>query len=313
SQAVTALYDQNPDVDDQYLPAFVIEGSNGAIEDGDSVLFFNYRGDRAMEISRAFEGDASSFTAFDRGRRPDVFYAGMMQYDGDLGIPRRFLVPPPDIDRVVGEFLVAAGRRTFACSETQKFGHVTYFYNGNRSGYLDERLERYLEIPSDRVPADQRPWMKAAEISDAAEEAIASGDYDYVRLNYPNGDMVGHTGDLEAARISVEVCDRQIARLEKVVRRHRGVLLITADHGNSDEMYLRDAQGRVRRHDDGSPIPRTSHTLHPVPLVLIDALERITLRDDVDRPTIAHLGATILALLGLTPPDDYLPSLVRAR
>jgi len=306
--AIEALYEADPEVDDQYLPAFVVEGTEG-IQDGDSVLFFNFRGDRAIEITRAFEDD--DLDTFERGRRPDVYYAGMMQYDGDLQVPKQFLVPPPDIDRVVGEFLVQAKRRTFACSETQKYGHVTYFYNGNRSGYLDQALEHYVEIPSDRVSFDQRPWMKAAEISDAAVEAINSGDYDFVRLNYPNGDMVGHTGDLEATRIAMEVVDRQLARLERAVRKAGGVLLITADHGNADEMFGRNKDGSVKREDDGSPQPRTSHTTHPVPLIVVDADDALALRDDLEHPSIANLGATVLALLGLDRPEDYLPALVR--
>ncbi len=305
--AIEALYEADPEVDDQYLPAFVIEESGG-IQDGDSVLFFNFRGDRAIEISRAFEEDELS--TFDRGRRPDVFYAGMMQYDGDLHVPKQFLVPPPNIDRVVGEYLAHAGRRTFACSETQKYGHVTYFYNGNRSGYLDAELERYVQIPSDNVSFDERPWMKAAEISDAAEEAIASGDFDFVRLNYANGDMVGHTGDLEATRIALEVVDRQLARLERAVKKVGGVLLVTADHGNADEMYGRNKDGSVKREEDGSAQPRTSHTTHPVPLILIDAEDQLKLRTDVQGASIAHLGGTVLALMGLGLPDGYLPSLV---
>lgn len=307
SEAVQTLYEEDPDIDDQYLPAFVIEGSDGAIKDGDGVLFFNFRGDRAIEISRAFEEE--DFDAFDRQRYPDVYFAGMMQYDGDLRVPKKFLVAPPDIDATVGEYLVEAKLRTFACSETQKFGHVTYFYNGNRSGKLDDQLETYVEVPSDLVPFNERPWMKAAEISDAAEQAIAGGAYDFIRLNYANGDMVGHTGDLEATRIALEVVDRQIGRLERAVRKARGALLITADHGNADEMYIRK-RGQVSMRN-GRPQPRTSHTLNPVPLILVDDGRDLRLRDDIETPGIAHLGATVLELLGLLGPDHYLPSLVR--
>ncbi len=308
SEAIKTLYEEDPEVDDQRLPAFVIEGSRGTIGDGDSVLFFNFRGDRAIEISRAFEEDP--FSGFDRGPRPDVFFAGMMQYDGDLLVPKQFLVPPPDIDDTVGEYLALSGIRTFACSETQKFGHVTYFYNGNRSGYIDEALERYHQIDSDRVPFDQRPWMKAAEITDACIEAIRSGTFELVRLNYANGDMVGHTGDLEATRIALEVVDRQIARLERAVRATGGILLITADHGNADEMYLRDKKGAVARDASGTPQPRTSHSLNPVPFIVVDPLGATALAA-VDRPGIANLGATVIELCGLSAPADYLPGLVR--
>ena len=306
SEAVKAYYAEDPEVDDQNLPPFVVEGEGGTIEDGDGVLFFNFRGDRAIEISRAFEEE--DFDAFDRGPRPDVVYGGMMQYDGDLMVPKRYLVAPPDIDRSVGEYLAAMGRRTFACSETQKFGHVTYFYNGNRSGYIDASLETYLEIPSDRVSFDQRPWMKAAEISDAAIAALGEGRYDFVRLNYANGDMVGHTGDLEATRIALEVVDRQVARLERAAAKAGAVLLITADHGNADEMYTRK-KGKVVE-VDGRPMPRTSHTTHRVPFIVVDGRRRFRIREDVPSPGIANLGATVLSLLGYAAPEDYLPSLV---
>src|SRR5690606_9236231 len=136
--------------------------------------------------------------------RPDVLYAGMMQYDGDLAIPSRYLVAPPAIDRTLGEYLASAGVAQYACSETQKYGHVTYFWNGNRSGRFDERLEEYVEIPSDTLPFEERPWMKAAEITDATIAALLRGDARALRINYANGDMVGHTGVRDAAILAVE-------------------------------------------------------------------------------------------------------------
>ena len=308
TEAIETFYAENADVDDQYIPAFVVEGSDGTIEDGDAVLFFNFRGDRALEITRAFEED--DFTYFDRVRRPDVFYAGMMQYDGDLHLPTKFLVSPPNIDRTVGQFLAQSGIRTFACSETQKYGHVTYFYNGNRSGYIDEALEKYVQVPSDNVSFDERPWMKAAQITDAVVTAIGSGDFDVVRLNYANGDMVGHTGDLQATRVAVEVVDLQLARLEKAVRAADGILLITADHGNADEMYSRDKKGNVKRSDAGEPEPRTSHTTNLVPFVVVDPRGALKMREGLEDAGIANLGATVIELCGLTAPPDYLPSLV---
>jgi 2,3-bisphosphoglycerate-independent phosphoglycerate mutase len=313
-EAVEALYAADPKVDDQWLPAFVISdasGPVGRIEDGDAVLLFNFRGDRAIEITQAFE-EGASFTAFDRGRVPQVVYAGMMQYDGDLKLPRRYLVEPPAIDRTVGAFVAAACLTTFACSETQKFGHVTYFFNGNRSGKFDAALETYLEIPSDSLPYDQRPWMKAAEITDACVEAIRSGKYAHVRLNLPNGDMVGHTGVLEAARVAVEAVDLQVGRLWEATRAAGGVLLVTADHGNADEMWMRDKKsGKVKLDAAGRPLARPSHTLAPVPFVLCDETGTRTLAE-VSEAGIASVGGTILALLGLQPPPDYAPALVKA-
>ena len=314
SEAIRALYDEDPSVDDQYLPAFVVVDADGRpvgrIVDGDAVLLFNFRGDRAIEISRAFEEDG--LATFARGPRPAVTYAGMMQYDGDLLVPKRFLVAPPAIDGTVSEHLARAGRRSWACSETQKFGHVTYFFNGNRSGRFDDALEHWLEIPSDNVPFDQRPWMKAAEVTDATIAALASGRYDHIRINYPNGDMVGHTGDLHATRVAVAAVDLCLGRLWRAVAKARGVLLVTADHGNADEMYQYKGD-KVQLGPDGAPLPRTSHSLNPVPFLVLDPTGRLTVRADAADGSIARVGATLLELCGVTPPTDYLPGLVTGR
>ncbi|MBM4202299.1 MAG: 2,3-bisphosphoglycerate-independent phosphoglycerate mutase, partial [Gammaproteobacteria bacterium] len=233
---------------DQDLPGFVIAADGkplGPIVDGDAVVLFNFRGDRAIEISRAFTEDR--LDAFDRGAVPRVTYAGMMQYDGDTKMPARFLVEPPAIDRTLGEYLARNGISQYAISETQKYGHVTYFWNGNRSGKFDEATETYVEIPSDVVPFEQRPWMKCAEITDALIEAVQSGRYRYLRVNYANGDMVGHTGNFEAAVTAMQGLDLQLARLIPVVLAAKGSVMITADHGNADEMYELDKKGKVKR------------------------------------------------------------------
>lgn len=237
AEAISA-YRAETGVIDQDLPAFVIAKDGkpvGTVEDGDSVVFFNFRGDRAIEISKAFEGGAD-FDKFDRVRVPSVVYAGMLEYDGDLHIPSRYLVAPPAITNTMGEYLAGTGVTQFAVSETQKYGHVTYFWNGNRSGKFDEKTETYMEIPSDIVPFEQRPWMQCALVADAVIEAIESGKYDYIRANFPNGDMVGHTGNYEATIVSLEALDIQLARIIAAVDKAKGVALITADHGNSDEM-----------------------------------------------------------------------------
>ena len=309
SAAIETMYAEQPDVDDQNLPAFVIHderGPVGQIVDGDAVLLFNFRGDRAIEISRAFEDDHLS--TFDRGARPRVRFAGMMQYDGDLLVPRRFLVLPPQIDDTVGARLGAAGLRTFACAETQKFGHVTYFFNGNRSEPLP--LETWTEVKSDRRPFDEAPWMKAAEVTDAVLGALQG--FDHVRLNYANGDMVGHTGNLDATVIAVEAVDLQLARLEQAVLAAGGVLLVTADHGNADEMWQRDKRG-VQRDARGRPLPKTSHTLAAVPFFVVDPRGLLGVRDDLDRPGIASVGSSVLQALGVEVPEGWAPGLLRRR
>src|SRR5690606_27010755 len=152
----------------------------------------NFRGDRAIEITQAFEQE--HFEKFERGPRPDVLYAGMMQYDGDLQLPSRYLVAPPAIDHSLGEYLARNRISQLAISETQKYGHVTYFWNGNRSGQFDSAQETYIEIPSDNLPFEERPWMKASEITDRLIAELQTGKHRHARLNYANGDMVGHTG-----------------------------------------------------------------------------------------------------------------------
>lgn len=314
SEGVQTLRAEHPGVIDQDLPAFVIAPPT-PIADGDAVVMFNFRGDRAIEISRAF--DDAGFDKFDRVRRPDVFYAGMMEYDGDLHIPQHYLVEPPAIAHPMGEILAEQHVSQLAISETQKYGHVTYFWNGNKSGMFDAGTETYIEIPSDRVPFDQRPWMKAAEITDRLITELRTGKHRFARVNYANGDMVGHTGAFDATVVAVETVDLQLARLVKVVEELQGILVVTADHGNADEMFQRDKHGRVQRDKKtGQPVVKTSHTLNAVPFLIHDPARADRYEIDPERAKtagIANVTATCLELLGLEPPDDLEPSLLRFR
>ena len=314
SGAIGALRGEDPDVIDQDLPPFVIvrEGKPvGPITENDSVIFFNFRGDRAIEMSMAFENE--DFDHFPRGPKLNVKYAGMMQYDGDALIPENYLVDPPGIDRTIGEYLVKAGIKQLAISETQKFGHVTYFFNGNRSGKFDESLENYVEIPSDIVPYEQRPWMKAAEITDTVVEAIAGGNYRFIRLNYANGDMVGHTGVSAAVEIAVETVDLCVGRLVNAVKKANGILIVTADHGNSDDMFERNKKSGEVAYDEktGVPKPKTAHSLNPVPIYVFDpsGTLQMKLANHTDLG-ISSIAATCLKLLGFEPPQDYTPSII---
>lgn len=313
-QAIETFRKENPGVIDQDLPPFVIAENGrpvGPIVDNDSVIYFNFRGDRAIEISRAFEDD--NLTEFDRTPRPKVLYAGMMQYDGDLKIPKNFLVSPPAISRTMGELLCRAGVRQLAISETQKFGHVTYFFNGNRSGKFDKRLEEYVEIPSDIVPFEQRPWMKCAEITDYVVRAIAENKFRFIRLNYPNGDMVGHTGVYQATRIAVEAVDLCVGRIIEAVRAANGILVLSADHGNADDMYEHDEKsGKVKVDQETGKIKaKTSHSLNPVPAYVFDPSGTAGLKLSKEKDLgISSLAATCLELLGFEPPADYDKSIV---
>ncbi|MBW2374015.1 MAG: 2,3-bisphosphoglycerate-independent phosphoglycerate mutase, partial [Deltaproteobacteria bacterium] len=214
------------------------------------------------------------------------------------------------IDRTVGEYLSRNGVTQLAISETQKFGHVTYFWNGNRSGAFDEGSETYIEIRSDTLPFEERPWMKAAEITDRLIEELRSGRHRHARVNYPNGDMVGHTGRFEAARMAVEAVDLQIGRLLPVIRELDGALLVTADHGNADDMFEVDSEGQLARDAEGRPKVRTSHTLNPVPCSIYVPGTRAALRQGLEHPGLANVAATLLQLLGYAAPADYEPSLL---
>ena len=288
---------------DQDLPAFVIAEDGkpvGAMADGDSVILYNFRGDRALEISMAFDGDAS-FDKFDRGVIPAVKYAGMLEYDGDLKIPHHYLVNPPQIRDTLTELLVSQGIKEYAVSETQKYGHMTYFWNGNRSGKVSEELEDYCEIPSDVRSFDECPWMKATEITDKVIEAIQSHKYGFIRCNYPNGDMVGHTGNLDATEIAVESVDLQLARVKKVVDEENCILLVTADHGNSDQMLEKNKKGKVE--------VRTAHSLNPVPFIIYDKDERHEMKEGAFG--LANVAPTVADLMGIKPYDSWEESMLK--
>jgi 2,3-bisphosphoglycerate-independent phosphoglycerate mutase len=312
ADAVRTMYDEADAVGrstgDQYLGEFVVvdeSGPVGTVADGDAVILYNFRGDRSIEISRAYE--EPEFAKFSRHGpngepAPRVFFAGMLQYDGDKFVPKQYLVAPPVIDRTMSEYLCAEGVHSFAVSETQKYGHVTYFWNGNRSGYIDESLETYVEIPSDNVEFDTTPAMKVREITDEAIDLLRSGEHRFGRLNFPSGDMVGHTGNLEATVAAMEVIDECMARLIAVVEELGGVLVYTADHGNADIMFTEQ---------DGVRTPKTSHTLSPVPFAIYDPnYDGEYHIAPIAAPGLANVAATLLNLLGYEAPGGYEPSLI---
>lgn len=304
-------YRQELNVIDQDLPAFVIaENGNpvGKISDNDSVIFFNFRGDRAIEISRAF--DEADFDKFDRKMHPKVIYAGMLEYDGDLHIPNRYLVAPPEIKNTMGEYLVNAGVSQLAISETQKYGHVTYFWNGNRSGKFSDELETYIEVPSDVIPFEERPWMKAAEITDRMIKELKTGKYRFARVNYANGDMVGHTGNFQAARVAVESVDLSLRRLLPVIDELGGVAIITADHGNADEMFELDKNGKPSMNKNGSIKAKTSHTLNKVPFIIYDNVKSNAYKLKEGEFGLANIAATAVNLLGYEAPDIWEESII---
>ena len=303
-EAIETYRNEQPGVIDQDLPGFVVAENGkpvGAMQDGDSVILFNFRGDRALELSMAFDGDAS-FDKFDRGAVPKVLYAGMLEYDGDLHIPHKYLVNPPQIRNTLTELLVENGINEYACSETQKYGHVTYFWNGNRSEKFSEELETWQEVPSDVRSFDECPWMKGTEITDLVIAAIESGKYGFIRCNFPNGDMVGHTGNLYATEIAVETVDLCLTRILKACDEHNCILVVTADHGNSDQMLEKNKKGVVS--------VRTAHSLRPVPFIIHDKDARHEM--DTERPFgLANVAPTVVELLGLKPYDCWEKSMLK--
>lgn len=299
--AIETYYNEGCD-SDQYLPTFVIADGDkpiGKIEDNDSVVLYNFRGDRAIEISMAFDDD--DFPYFDRGKRPNVMFAGMLEYDGDLKIPKKYLVNPPQISNTLTDFMVKNKLYEYAVSETQKYGHVTYFWNGNRSGKVSEEYETYKEIASDNCPFDQRPWMKAGEITDAMIEAIQDKKYSFIRCNFPNGDMVGHTGSLDATRVALECVDLELARLREECKKNNVLLLVVADHGNSDQMYDYKKPDQIR----------TAHSLNPVWFIIDEDKNNFKLNGNDEKFGLANVAATIVTLMGYEAPAGWEKSIVK--
>ena len=314
-EAIETLRAEQPGISDQSLPAYTVVDAHelpvGTIDDGDAVVLFNFRGDRALQICQAFSA-GDDFTGFERERVPDVYFAGMMLYDGDLNIPQKYLVAPETVSNTVSEYIARAGLSQFACAETQKYGHVTFFWNGNRSDKFDANTETYLQIPSDRLPFEQRPWMKSAETADAVIDAIRSGEQRFIRTNFAGGDMVGHTGAFAAAVLAVESVDLALARILPEVAAAGGCLVVTADHGNADDMVERDKSGAALFNEAGQPRARTSHSLNRVPVYIKDYSARsATLRTDLNQAGLSNIASTLIELLGYTAPHEYEPTLLQ--
>lgn len=293
-----------PETNDQTAPPFVIvdkEGNPvGRMKDGDLVINYNFRGDRAIEITKAFIHE--NFSAFDRVYYPDVNYLGLLEYDDAEHIPENYLVPPPDIKDTLSDYCCANGISQFAIAETHKYGHVTYFWNGNRTGYVCADQEAYIEIksePSEMIP--KNPVMKADEVCAETMRILETLKYDFVRVNFANGDMVGHTGLMDATITAVKKVDECVGKLVELNKRLNGITVITADHGNSDEM----------KNKDGSP--KTAHTLNPVPFYIIDKNwdGEYVLKTDVEEPGLSNIASTVLNLLGLEKPETYRESLIK--
>ncbi|MHA1870124.1 MAG: 2,3-bisphosphoglycerate-independent phosphoglycerate mutase [Promethearchaeota archaeon] len=303
-EAILAARKAFPEKNDQTLPPFVIVDNEGhpvgPIKDGDVVINFNFRGDRAIQISKAFE--QKDFDKFDRVVYPDVEYLGLLEYDTEEHIPKKFLVPPPHIKNVLTDFLCYQKISQYAIAETHKFGHVTYFWNGNRTGYICPELEEYEEIhsdPTEMIP--KHPEMKADEVCDRLISKLKTGKFKFLRVNFANGDMVGHTGILEASIKAVKKVDECVGKLIKVVDDLDGITVVTADHGNVDEMLNKDGS------------PKTSHTLNPVGFWILDKnwKKEYEIDDTLKDPGLTNIASTIINLLGFKAPEIYRRSLIK--
>lgn len=372
TEAIATFRRENPKLQDQYIPAFVIienlaarsalasraikarsshaDSHHGAepigkVHDGDAFIYYDFRADRAIEIARAFtEPDFDKFdrrpgrstksrissrlkaetvngklnlstptamkfaktTPSDRPQSsknhpaglPNIYFAGLTEYDSDRHIPANVLVPPVQITQPLNTFLGRNKVSQLAISETVKFGHITYYFNGN--SYKKAPREGQVEILSDTQPFNTRPWMKSAEITDAALEAM--NRFDFVRLNYPGGDMVGHFAELEPTIVAMEAIDLQLARLAKKIDELGGIMIITADHGNAEELI--DSHGN----------PKTAHTTNPVPCIFYDNTKNAKLYRSagLEDAGLTNVAATIALLLGLPDyPASWRPPLIK--
>ena len=301
-EAVKCARSTDSNLNDQYLPSFVIVDNDnqpiGVMENGDGVLFFNFRGDRAIEISRAFD-EKNLFNEFMKRCDPQVKYYGLLEYDEKEHIPENYLIDPPQMEDCLSQYLCNEKVKQFAIAETHKYGHVTYFYNGNKEGYIDEDFEKYVEIKSDPSETIQtHPKMKAFEVKDELIKAIKSDKYRYLRVNFANGDMVGHTGDINAAIIAAETVDTCVKEVVDTVNSKNGITLITADHGNLEEM-----EGRFE----------TAHTLNPVMFAIIDSSynNEYVIDDTISNPDLGNIAATLVNLLGYEKPNGFKDSLIK--
>ena len=290
-EGVAELRKKYPKVQDQYLPAFVIVDEKkmpvGQIHEGDSIIYIDFRADRAIEIAMAFTYE--DFPYFNRGtagnRRPDILFVGMTEYNADTHVPQYRLVEPVEIREPLNKVIAGAGLNQLAVSETVKFGHITYYFNGN--SYKKARGEKQIEIPSETRPFNEMPWMKSAEIADEVVKNLEG--YRFVRLNFPGGDMVGHFGELEPTITAMEAIDLALGRIAKKVDELGGMMIITGDHGNAEELI--DKEGEAK----------TSHTTNPVPCIFYDNTknrEKYKFRK-VAEPGLANLARTIAELCGV--------------
>jgi 2,3-bisphosphoglycerate-independent phosphoglycerate mutase len=280
AEAVRAAYERGET--DEFVKATVV-GEEGRIRDGDAVLFFNFRPDRAREMTRAL--GEPDFSEFDRGEAPSVALTTLTEYHDDWGYPVAF---PPDRPSVtLASHLASLGKAQLHVAETEKYAHVTYFFNGGEEEPYDGEDRELVDSPRDVKTYDEKPEMSAREAADAFASHWSEGDYAFGIINFANPDMVGHTGVIEAAVKAVETVDECLGKVVEAVESAGGVLVITADHGNCDHML----------EPDGSP--NTAHSMNPVPLIVTADVGALR-----SGGILADVAPTVLDLLGIEQPPE---------
>jgi 2,3-bisphosphoglycerate-independent phosphoglycerate mutase len=271
---------------DEFVEPFVVGDYAGVAVGKDAGFHFNFRPDRARELSRSLATDG--FTEFTReAKAPFRVFAGMTTYDTKLKLPTAY--PKETYPDIFPEVLARAGLTQFRCAETEKYAHVTYFFNGGREEPFTGEERKMIPSPKDVPTYDKKPEMSAAAVADAVVEAIDSGKYDFVLVNFANPDMVGHTGDLAAAITAVEAVDAGIGRIAAAVKKQKGAMFITADHGNCELMV-----------DPKTGKPHTAHTTFPVPVLYVNEADpKAEIRSG---GRICDVAPTMLELLGLPIP-----------
>ncbi len=296
---------KNPQIVDQNIPAFNIRNflnnktakKTVAMQDGDAVFFFNFRSDRASEFCSALED--KNFSEFPTPDRPNIYFAAMCVYNQDKNTPKNRIIEPFAKKKNFGECLVEKKIKQFRLTETQKYPHVTFFYNGGYRKPLEQKLETYHCIQSDNPELfSQMPQMKAKEITKQAIKFIKSKEYSFGLINFPNPDMVGHTGNFQATKKAIEILDGCLQKICEVIIQNNGTAIITADHGNADEMIIQTTDKKVQ--------PSTKHSLNPVPFIILDKnyqnqyqLQKNSSKNPL---TLASIAATSFLLLGKEPP-----------
>jgi 2,3-bisphosphoglycerate-independent phosphoglycerate mutase len=278
--AVRAAYER--DETDEFIKATVV-GEEARIRDGDAVLFFNFRPDRARELTRAL--GEPDFDEFDRGDAPAVSLTTLTEYHDEWGYPVAF--PPSRPDVTLASHLASLGKSQLHVAETEKYAHVTYFFNGGEEDPYDGEVRELVDSPRDVPTYDKKPEMSARAAADAFVRRWSDGDFTFGIINFANPDMVGHTGDIPAAVAAVEAVDACLGDVVRAVEESGGALLITADHGNCDQML----------EPDGSP--NTAHSMNPVPLVVTADVRALR-----DGGILADVAPTVLDLLDLEQPEE---------